>query len=200
MPRKLIVGKNKHGNPKELAIPHEIYGPRGEIAWKEHEIKNRYRNSKPTQLLDSKGRVQHNGHNIIYDHSGKIVGGTLTTHITKGELSRLLATHRAKQKKVGWQTNMLRRAGITLRQIERMKHGQEVDAIKFLLRDGFFGTAIMTGKIIIPEDKTFSMQKIKDLAADYFLDAYMQEKKSRKKGFLDSARKMAKHAKDVVLK
>lgn len=199
MPRKLIVGKNKFGNPKELAMPLEIYGANNKVVWKEYEIKNRHRDSRSALLFDSK-RMQKEGHNIIYDAQGRIVGGTLTTHFTKGELTRLMAIHRAKQKRFNWQNNMLRRAGITLRQIEMMKAGQEVEALKLLLRDGFFGTAIMTGKLVIPEDKTFSIQKIKDLTSNYFLDAYIKEKRTRKKSFTESARTLSKHTKEVTLK
>ncbi len=199
MPKKMVVGKNKFGNPRELAIPLEIYGANNRVVWKEYEVKNRHRDSRNDLLFDLK-RSEMKGHNLIYDAQGRIVGGTLTTHFTKGELTRLMAIHRTKQKRFNWQNNILRRAGITLRQIEIMKAGQEVEALKLLLRDGFFGTAIMTGRLVIPEDKSFSIQKIKDLVADYFLDAYIKEKKSRKKSFTESARTLSKHTKEVTLK
>jgi len=206
MPR-VVVGKNKFGNPKVLTYPGTLFDSRGNTAWREWEVKNRFRDSSPVKLFDSNGRLSKSGSSgLLYDRRGKPLNGrSLLELSSKRELSQFFQSQRKSQERYKWMPRRLRNGGLTLAQLEHMHEGQEMQAIRLLLRDSFFGTAITTGKMVIPENKLvledafihyagklpqrdstrLTMELIRQIAQDYFFKEMKKEIGSRRKALSD---------------
>lgn len=208
MPVRIVAGKNKHGNEKVYHLPNKLLDARGNVVWEEWKIKNSFRDKLPADLFGPNGRKFNEPPKVILGPNGKPIPPIIIEIFTAREIREVLAKSRAQQDKKGveWQTRRLRNAGRTLAQIElisKRKDFSEADkviwSIKKLLNDSFFGTAIMTGKIVIPEQKGLNLRKLQEIMQDHFFEAYKKEKEQRKTQYDEADKKTLKHGKDIVI-
>ncbi len=195
MPIRINAGINKKGRKKEYIIPSEIHGPRGEV-YKEWEIKNSYRDSRPVKLFDHNGNhIGKENSGLIYDSRGKLVNGIVIEGFTKSDILKDIAKHRRTQRKLKWVDRRTRRAGEILTEISKLKKGMEEEAIMLLVKDPFYKVGFFRREITIPKNAT--VLQIYEAAQDYFFKKFKEMNNQRKQEHADGARSILKFAKDL---
>lgn len=201
MPRKVFGGKKKSGDNKEFHLPAEVVDGRGNVVWKEWPINNRARDGSAPVIFDRAGKkIGAQKHGVVLGPDGKPLNAIILRSFTRAELVQMLSEARSLQDKPGvkWMSRRLKAAGITLRQIQRLRNGQEVKAVGFLLRDAFFRTAFLLGRFSLPERRILRVGDIFEAAQDYFFAAHKGELNSRRSQYDDSDRKLSRHGKEIV--
>lgn len=198
MPIKIYAGKRKSGAKREYVIPSQIHGPRGDIVWKEWELKNSYRDSQPAKIFDSHGRPMHQQRGgVIYDSRGRAINSSIIEKFTRQDVLKSIATERKTQKKFQWVDKRTREAGKVLTKITTLKRDNQREAMKMIVENPLFKVGIYKGELDIPENA--SLVKIHQLAEDYFFKKFGEANTSRKAEFgratgqvIDFARRIVK--------
>jgi hypothetical protein len=200
MPKIIHAGKRKSGVKREYKIPTELYGPNEKVMWKEWELKNSYRDSKPVVLFGANGRpIKPNIHRNIFDSRGNVVGGKIKTNFSKRELFHELAIERKKQREKKWLPRRLRNASEVMFKIETIPLGGEMMAMRLITNNPFFREGLLIGKLTFKKDG-LSMINIREACEDYFLGETSVAIKSRKDAFGESAKKLGNSVKQIILK
>ena len=199
MPNIIRVGKRKSGEKREYVYPSKLFGSRGNIVWKEWEVKNTYRDKIGPKIFDSNGRIINGENNsLLVDQYGKMINGKIKTNFSKREVLKLLVRERKKQKELKWQSKKLRDAFEVLFKIETMHNGQEERALKMILKNPLFREAIMLKKLPFPDVKNISVKEIQSICSDFFLDVYLKQSREKKSMFKDGAKKVLGGIKQII--
>ncbi|MCX6801089.1 MAG: hypothetical protein NTZ73_02780 [Candidatus Diapherotrites archaeon] len=177
MPIRIIAGRTKFGRKKECTIPVLLYGPRGEHI-PEYALENSYRDLMRAKLFSASGKEigGRNAGATILAPNGKPVNQLILERYSRAELAKALA--KMKRETRGMKRETLKIAGRALSGLLRLGKGEEEKAIKILVNNSFFRTAMLEGKLDIPFNSRISV--IKSFAEDYFFDVVKKDSAERK--------------------